>query len=563
MTFLNQSEAFRHMNRMAGDDEQKSLSCSSASVGTCGCRREPFIRSDVDSCSEADGHKRDNGCVSEADSHSFPRDGSCQMVCRAGDEASEIHKLECALACSREGLAFSNSTSEVLTSQMSYGVCDKLNRHQNLTEANAGFKDSSCNHGFIPNGDGCENLDSLSPRISFSRDFALGGLGASSMSHSIAPPRLSSEKRKWAKQNESVEFEFHKHLQFDHGPSTDKRSFMLSADELFQNGKLLPVPYPSRAACYDDLCLPSSLASHADRPTSAMTVFDRSESRPKARHLSFELMPSLDESSLSSLSTEVILAAVTCAHSSPSSPSSKYCKKLKQIFKLKKISTDPLHNGELETDASPTCKVPIFPRSLWPFSSNVSFRESKEYAPLNCREACVPPDVTALRSSERNAQAMEWHLQEHEASYGQDTGEDQVLSGLSCASSSNESGKNHGRGLLKMAKSMTAASRHFNKASVSKRGQTRSSGARMNVTSKMALTDLERFTEKKKKSTDGSKLSKYGRPYSAAFKVSPVLNVAMYKGGFTSNRNSFGLSNFFSRRSRKPPESATKEKINC
>lgn len=319
---------------------------------------------------------------------------------------------------------------------------------------NAGDVDSLCEE------DDGSKLDWVSPRISFSQDLTM------EEPHNVEPSRSSRgfpEKRKWqgGESGEpddgcSSDFEFSNddvvHGSFSH----QTKDLMLSADELFLDGKLLPMhtqqTAPSSSAIFGDTSICRSKATlqecHVNKPnlqeahqksidgkllplntqqaasfpaSSSMQLTMQECNRPnmpenhQTRHLSLDLPKPISSSIVCELAPLVSLSVDNSPCSSPprASPvasttpvshkaASKYTFRIKDLFKHKRVSSSV--NAQLTRDNSTTsvatCRIPIPPRPFWPFSRSNSAGESKTTTP--------PPPTLPPRSNSAGESNTSW-----------------------------------------------------------------------------------------------------------------------------------------------------------
>lgn len=216
--------------------------------------------------------------------------------------------------------------------------------------------------------------------------------------------RVSPEKRKreHAMEDEySVEFEFSNSVSLN----LPVEGRMLSADELFFNGRLRPLVRSPRVG-EEKICgtrREQSLSMDREVVPWGVTEseFEREQWPMSQQQRSFNQNPrcasmtldgarghprrsciSLNNSRCSSPSRSISLPPTT-----PASPkiSSKYSTKFKDFFKLKKLHEPtakevPSSEVTRESGASSSCRLPISPRSFWPFSRSNSAGENKSPA---------------------------------------------------------------------------------------------------------------------------------------------------------------------------------------
>eukprot|EP00249_Psilotum_nudum_P005285 c18736_g1_i1 orf=486-2114(+) len=214
----------------------------------------------------------------------------------------------------------------------------------------------------------------LSPRISFSRDFAM-------------QERVSPEKRKRDGTIEEdvcdSEFEF---CMSKAGLDLQPGNRVLTADELFFNGKLLRASerLPRAAKSFGgDFCegkdeeQPWTMARHLNYENSRCSSmsFDR-RTTLAARRCYVGDGSSCCVSPIESLSSSTIGAATSPKASKQSS------NRFREFFKLGKMLVPvskeaPSAAISRERNVSSSCRMPVSPRSFWPFSRSISAGESK------------------------------------------------------------------------------------------------------------------------------------------------------------------------------------------
>eukprot|EP00249_Psilotum_nudum_P006599 c19919_g1_i1 orf=3-1673(-) len=230
----------------------------------------------------------------------------------------------------------------------------------------------------------------LSPRISFSHDFGMLG-------------RISPEKRK---SDCAFDDDFYTEFEFsmsDASLNLQPPSTMLSAEELFFNGTLRPLHLLSRTGSADNLVLRHAVNDMAvinDEPLSG------------ARHLSF------DSSRCSSLRFEnssdnvrrrscISLENSRCSSPSrsfslpitaQSSPSPKTCNRFKDFFNLGK--SHALISKDIPQYSAPfSIKLPLSPKSFWPFFRSKSADDAKSNAAalvMTCRSSSAGENKSSM-----------------------------------------------------------------------------------------------------------------------------------------------------------------------
>lgn len=246
---------------------------------------------------------------------------------------------------------------------------------------------------FLEMEDGeCSNNSRLcwmSPRVSFSQDLPMPD-------NSI---RLSPEKRKWqhtSTDDSSSEFEFRMCSNTPdlarHSQQLHHHLGMLSADELFIDGKLRPLHLlPGVVSSADDLCLPWKSAPQKDFHSQNiisrhLSIESSTHFSPPHHHLRANPVSRSVGNSRCSSPSRVLPPPQTLPPITPASPKAKYSVKIKEFFKPKKpltSSKDGSSAAQLTRDNSVTssCRLPISPRSFWPFSRSNSAGESKTTTP--------------------------------------------------------------------------------------------------------------------------------------------------------------------------------------
>eukprot|EP00250_Pteridium_aquilinum_P013513 c21382_g1_i2 orf=766-2496(-) len=240
--------------------------------------------------------------------------------------------------------------------------------------------------------EGLDEGDWISPRISFSQDFQISGRFSPKMQFKDSP-------------EEEFSFNFRNSVNIDL-PTDDS---MLSADELFYNGKVRPLQNGAKShaehSYFDERnagrsiennprCLSMTIEScrggaRDSRPymslhNSRCSSPSRTMSMPRTTPASPKAKSALPSSS----SSTSIMPSSSSMSSSTSTSSSKYSSKFKEFFKLKKMNKDmslpslPSLSASAEisrecphSSGSASCRQPS--RSFWPFSRSNSAGESK------------------------------------------------------------------------------------------------------------------------------------------------------------------------------------------
>eukprot|EP01018_Ginkgo_biloba_P022634 Gb_26184 [translate_table: standard] len=198
-----------------------------------------------------------------------------------------------------------------------------------------------------------------SPRISFCQD--------------ISSDRVSPEKRKREElpDDYSTEFEFCM-VQSASNPAIFGET-MLSADELFLDGKLLPLHIPPQFDHQETDSLNPAVLIETETTTEMET---EAESVSIARHINLE-------------NTQPTTTTTSCASNTvPLSPkSSKLSYRWKEIFKLGKLQVKESQcpetlrgvkeEGSNKKNSASYLKQPLSPRSIWPFSRSSSAGDAK------------------------------------------------------------------------------------------------------------------------------------------------------------------------------------------
>lgn len=480
----------------------------------------------------------------------------------------------------------------------------------------------------------------VSPRISFSQDLSMVELEASRSN------RTFPEKRKWqggAENGElsdgcSSEFEFLSNGVAYEGVVHQAKEIMLSADELFSDGKLLPMLAQETASPGRDLNMqesklrPQTLESsgnevrtHSYKLTSQDWRGDEpnpGEAHQKlmARHLSFDLprpnsssimcglapvsvSVSVDNSPCSSppRSSAPPSNATSATPPAPHKASSKYSSKIKEFFKPKKMSTsiNPQLTRDNSITSTSTCRIPIPPRSFWPFSRSNSAGESKTAtSPLptlpprsnSAGESNTSRVSTALTKSneagilESDKNACISHGQDTMVSASEDashspnphmdggsSAKDCIDVGSSrqctetlkqangedeCAPNTSQErqtsriprskGKASGSPGRATRRRYMYTSANFLRGSPGRRGGMNSL-VKVNA-GRIVLKNLERCSADRKLCRETS--GKRAVAYPVALRVSPVINVAVYRGKVPSS-GMFGLRSLFSSKKEK------------
>ncbi|MCO5570805.1 hypothetical protein L7F22_024533 [Adiantum nelumboides] len=442
-----------------------------------------------------------------------------------------------------------------------------------------------------------ESTDLASPRLSFSRDFAMVDISIGAPNGTLSNstqnnfPRLSSEKRKWEHQDDySSDFEFSRNKLGVEGINPTDGGCMLSAGELFRNGKLLPLQYPSSPILYDDLYLPSSSSEHfCDQHPVIVPLCKIDKSRPYSRHLSFELArPDVASCTAPSLQASVqsprAPSHTASLPHSPSSPLAKSSLSFKDMFKVKSnLTADMLPESELARDSSfsSICRFPISPKSFWPFLRiGVACEKRTDTMSFACRSILDRIASSSSKSSDSSDDASKSRsrclpAQGHVDSVNKkDTGfsisstEVEVLHAESLNTSPPHAANKlafstanlHEDARKSTLQPIPFKSRDFesysnvckNRGRVTKSFARGSPGRRGGNANKILLKNLERCSAERRLGRDGWRGLNNSSLYpTVAFRVSPVLNVGVYKNGL------FGFAHLFSfRKNKKPLEAA-------
>lgn len=511
--------------------------------------------------------------------------------------------------------------------------------------------------------DDASGLDWVSPRLSFSQDLTLE---LPCNAEALMSGRSSAEKRKWQEgdcreldDGCSSEFEFSRDDVVCGSVPTQTRDIMLSADELFLDGKLLPMhtqhTAPSSSASCGEISMHRTkltlqechvrganlpkfnqepadekfLASHIQLEASCASV-QISESKltsyelscsdlpgdyqkPMARHLSLERpMPILSanvcelaplvslsvNSSPCSSPTRTALPAnsppiAATTTSAPHKSNSKYAFKIKDIFKTRRSgsSVNAQLTRENSTTLGSTCRIPIPPRSFWPFARSNSAGESKTTTPfpptLTPRSNSAGESNTSRVVSPACKSSSEAQFLDQRDTLGSSRAQDLITSrcedvenlasalvergslnqmeeGSKQANAKEESVPNDtssipedgkrsttiNKGRLSGSPGRASRKRHLYTSSNFLRGSPGRRGG-MNAkanTSRIVLRNLERCSADRKFSRES-----FGRRTAAAYpvlRVSPVLNVAVYRGKMPA-AGMFGLRRLFSSKKEK------------
>ncbi|MCO5552615.1 hypothetical protein L7F22_006129 [Adiantum nelumboides] len=307
-------------------------------------------------------------------------------------------------------------------------------------EADLNTIDETCRdvHAFCEEGDELI-MGWVSPRISFSQDLAMEETTAQNTSRAFPEKRKREGGEENGELNDgySSEFEFLSNGVSDDGVVCQSKAMMLPADELFSDGKLLPMHVQEVAFANGDLGMQGSkllsvcgrqmeesrgnepriysgkLTLHAEGRNAA-----EARERVMARNLSLDLPRtnssstncglaplvslSVDNSPCSSLPRSLTPPSNACIETSSASPAlqktgSKYTFKIKDFFKPNRVSSpsSPQLTRDNSTTSISTCRIPIPPRAFWPFSRSNSAGESKTALPS------LPPRSNS--AGERNA----------------------------------------------------------------------------------------------------------------------------------------------------------------
>eukprot|EP00250_Pteridium_aquilinum_P006816 c16655_g1_i1 orf=43-1749(-) len=459
--------------------------------------------------------------------------------------------------------------------------------------------DTICEEGDEP------NLGWGSPRISFSQDLTMGESEAPRSS------RVYPEKRKWQEEGVngepddgfSADFDFLNNGVMNDGFAQQTKGVMLSADELFSDGKLLPMhtqqTASSLSASYGDLCTSRSKLTLQESHLSASNSQEAYQ-KPTARHLSLDLPKPASSSiayalaPLSSLSvdsspcsspprTVPTPPAVSLTTPFPHKASSKSSFRIKDFFKPKRVSSSV--NAQLTRDnsitATSTCRIPIPPRSFWPFSRSNSAGESKTTTPprptlpprsnsagesntSRVSPACKPSNQAQIlkkcnTSSTSHVQDPMVSAREDAVNACTDVGSlnqstessnqaDDDGESIQNAASTSQDGRKSNSGRTARKKYMYSTA-NFLRGSPGRRGGMNSL-VKVNA-SRIVLKNLERCSADRKLCRESS--GRRAVAYPVAVRVSPVLNVAVYRGKMPSS-GMFGLKSLFSSKKEKTKE---------
>lgn len=201
-----------------------------------------------------------------------------------------------------------------------------------------------------------------SPRISFC--------------HDIPGDKVSPEKRKREEIIDSYSTEFEFCMAQNVTDPTFLGQGMISADELFLNGKLLPLHIPLQTPLQEmDNATPEDLenTSHAVSADQEPEVEDETQSISVAENVSLENV----QSSADCISNTIPV--------SPKSP--KLSHRWKEIFKLGKLQVGTSKDSECQEmkigekkeshNYGFALKQPLSPRSIWPFTRSSSAGDAK------------------------------------------------------------------------------------------------------------------------------------------------------------------------------------------
>ncbi|KAI5081035.1 hypothetical protein GOP47_0004218 [Adiantum capillus-veneris] len=483
----------------------------------------------------------------------------------------------------------------------------------------------------------------VSPRISFSQDLPMEDPAAPHTSRAF-PEKRKRQGEETGELNDvySSEFEFLSNGAINDGANEVRQTkeMMLSADELFSDGKLLPMQVQEIASPIGDLDLQGSKLSwlherqrgesrgneasvHSIKLTLHVDERNASEvnERLMSRHLSLDLPRPNSSSTSCGL---VVLASVSVDNSPCSSPprssappnactatpsaspalqkaGSKYTSKFKDFFKPKRVSSSisPQLTRDNSTTSISTCRIPIPPRSFWPFSRSNSAGESKTALPSLPPRSNSAGDrntsrIVAKKSnntrilelnrtsciSNGQAAAMvpasedEFHISANnymdvnstrncidigsssnctEAAKKANAEEDCAASSSSqqtpTSNGRSRKGKASGSPGRAARKRYMYTTANFLRGSPGRRGGLNS--AVKTNTSRIVLKNLERCSADRKLCRETS--GRRAVAYPVALRVSPVINVAVYRGKVPSS-GMFGLRRLFSSKKDKAKE---------
>ncbi|KAI5054896.1 hypothetical protein GOP47_0030041 [Adiantum capillus-veneris] len=472
----------------------------------------------------------DVGCGLRNGSHTHMLEESYEVGCASRSSCIVGYCHETSISAEDnsqrgQGLSKAECSSSIALAQLPCQVGYGENVY--ATASDDAYKEGNTSNGVVS---WCEANDFASPRLSFSCDFAMVDIstGAPNSAHDngMQFPRLSPEKRKWDQQdNDSSDFEFSRNGPGVEGISNPaKGGCMLSAGELFHNAVKVP-------SCKMDNGRPSY-----------------------SRHLSFELSrPDFAACTAPGVHLSLKSPPATSATSSPSHsssfPQAKYSLRLKEMFKPRSnLHADRSPHSELTRDDSftSTCRFPISPRSFWPFLRNGLVCERRtDISSLACGDILDRIASSSSKGSDSSEDASKLRsislpVQGHaEAIDKNDSGSCSPTTTVSVLKAEHSTKSDYGS-LTNMCKERGRVTKSFARGSPGRRG-----GSNAN---KVLLRNLERCSAERELGRDGWRGLNKRNPYSAtAFRVSPVLNVGVYKNGF------FGFTSLFTSRKNKKP----------
>ncbi|KAH7289091.1 hypothetical protein KP509_31G057000 [Ceratopteris richardii] len=491
-----------------------------------------------------------------------------------------------------------------------------------------------------------------SPRISFSQDLAFEELKKSESSGVASP-----DKRRWQggadeEDLHSSEFEFLSSggVAYNGFPHR-KDDPMMSAEELFSDGKILPMNAQEMIQSSNDNlkltrsgltdshstegiseprygevteCSSKFSSSDADRSDPCINLKQKDVvtsidiPRPKPPS-SCEVAHPLDVGAdispsssppRSSNSPANELNDVTSMSCAPHRANSKYSFKIKELFKHKRSnsSINPHLTRDNSSAATPTCRIPIASRSFWPFLRSNSAGESKTTTPPvptlpprsnsagdgNTSRTTQKPDQGALLNVDKDAGILDSNARDNvepateilpitqaqadadlpsncaamESTSGcaehlKQVSDEEEESALSINSRRIHLSK--GKGRLSGSPGRSARRRYIYTASNFLRGSPGRRGgmgslAKVNA-SRIMLRNLERCSAERRLFRESS--ARRAISYPVSVRVSPVLNVAVYRGGKVPSAGIFGLRGFFSsNKKQQQPQQQQQQQLN-